>query len=133
LVNTGIDEASAAVLWPTQAGLGRRELTGLPGASGVRRQLGEIEQLYRVIVESSKVEELRAHLDSIHEANIETRIYNSAYDLEFVYHPTPYWALHNSNQVVAAWLEALGCVVHGAAVVSNWALKPPAARHLTAP
>lgn len=125
LVNTGIDEASAAVLWPTQAGLGRRELPGLPGASAVRRQLPGIEQLHRVIVESGKIERLRAYLDSIYEANIGTLNYNSAYDLEFVHHPRAYWAFHNSNQVVAAWLESLGCLVRGAAIFSKWALKPP--------
>ncbi len=124
-VKTGVGDASAAVLWPTQAGLGRRELTGLPGMSGVRRQVHGIEQLHRVIVESSKIERLRDQLDSIHEANSETLIYNSAYNLEFVHHPTGYWALHNSNQAVAAWLEALGCLVEGAAVFSKWALKPP--------
>lgn len=124
-VRTGIDEASAAVLWPTRAGLGRRELPGLPGAAAVRRQLRVgIEHLYRVIVDSRKIEGLRARLDSIYEANIETLIYNPSYDLEFVHHPRAYWAFHNSNQVVAAWLGELGCQVHGPALFSNWKVEP---------
>jgi hypothetical protein len=124
-VETGVVEASAAVIGPTRAGLGRRELPGLPGASGVRRTVRGIERLYRVIVGSGEVERLRAHLDSIYETNIETLIYNSSYDLEFVHHPRSYWALHNSNQVVAAWLQYLGCRIDGAAIFSNWRVEPP--------
>ena len=60
----------------------------MPGAAAVRRQLRVgIEHLYRVIVDSRKIERLRARLDSIYEANIETLIYNPIYDLEFVHHP----------------------------------------------
>ncbi|NIS01180.1 MAG: hypothetical protein GWN99_08950 [Gemmatimonadetes bacterium] len=121
---TGPGEASAAVLWPTRAALGRRSLPGLPGESGVRRHLFGIERLYRVVVESRRIERLRARLDSIYESNIETLIYNSTYDLEFVHHPRSYWVLHNSNLVVAAWLEELGCRVSGPGILSNWRLEP---------
>lgn len=125
LARTGIDDASGAVLWPTRAGLGRRELPGLPGAAAVRRRLRvAIEHLHRVIVDSSEIERLRASLDSIYEANIATLIYNTSYDLEFVHHPSVYWAFHNSNQVVAGWLEQLGCRVEGAALFSSWKVAP---------
>lgn len=122
-VRTGVGDAATALFWPTQAGLGRRALSGLPGASGVRRQVRGIVSLHRLIVDSEKVERLRARLDSIYAANIETRIYNSRYDLEFVHHPAVYWALNNSNQVVAGWLLELGCRVVGAALFSDWEVR----------
>lgn len=122
-VRTGAGEASTALLWPTRAALGRRAFTGLPGASAVRRHVLSIQHLHRLIVESDKVERLRARLDSIHAANSDTRILNPRYDLEFVDHPAAYWALHNSNQVVAAWLLELGCQVLGPAFFSDWSVQ----------
>jgi hypothetical protein len=121
LVSTGAAEASAAVLWRTQAALGRRELSGPPSAANVRRgvRVG-IEQLYEVVADYPVIEELRARLDSIYQANLETRTYNPAYDLEFVHHPQPYSAFHNSNRVVARWLWELGCDVRGLALLSKW-------------
>jgi hypothetical protein len=85
---TGVAEASAAVLLPTHAGLGRRALAGPPTAGGVRRaiRLG-VEQMHEVIVEGYAIARLREELDSIFQANEETRIYNASYDLEFVRHP----------------------------------------------
>lgn len=120
-IRRGSGEASGALFLPTRAGFGRRELPGLPGAAAVRRGVRvRIERLYRVIVDAQKIERLRAHLDSIYEARIETKIYNASYDLEFVHHPTAYWALNNSNQAVAAWLRELQCQVRGPAIFSDW-------------
>ncbi|UCC81827.1 MAG: hypothetical protein JSW46_12545 [Gemmatimonadota bacterium] len=122
----GVSEASAAVLWPTRAGLGRRQLRGPSAAASVRRQLGVwVEGLYEVIVDAGRIEALLIRLDSVHEANLETRIYNAAYDLEFVHHPSVYWALHNSNEVVAVWLKELGCRVRRPVIFSNWTVEPP--------
>lgn len=128
-VKTGFLRGSAAILWPTQAALGRRELPGPLEAAAVRRNVRVwSEQLYELIVDSLAIEALRFKLDSIYEANLESRIYNSAYDLEFVHHPRAYWAFHNSNQVVAGWLEELGCRVSGLALFSRWKLKPASER-----
>ncbi|MGD2152199.1 MAG: hypothetical protein PVG79_02955 [Gemmatimonadales bacterium] len=125
-VETGVSEASAAILWPTRAGLGRRELRGPPAASSVRRQVGvRVEGLYEVPVDAGRIDTLRFRLDSIYEANLETRIYNAAYDLEFVHHASAYWALHNSNQVVALWLRELGCRVRSPVLFSNWTVELP--------
>ncbi len=123
---TNIFVAAAAVLWPTRSGLGRRQLPGPPSAIGVTRQLKVwVEHTYTLVVEAWSVARLTARLDSIFAANLETRLYNPAYDLEFVHHPDPYWALHNSNQVVAAWLTELGCRVRGAALFSKWEVESP--------
>lgn len=123
---TGVLEASTAVLWPTRAGLGRRVLPGPPAAAAIRRHVKVwIEHLYELIVGLQEIEGLRARLDSIYEANLETGIYNSAYDLEFVHHPRSYWAFHNSNQLIAVWLRELGCEVRGPALFSKWKVEPP--------
>ena len=128
-VKTGVFRGSAAILWPTQAALGRRELPGPLEEAAVRRNVRVwSEQLYELIVDSVAIEALRVRLDSIYEANLESRIYNSAYDLEFVHHPRAYWVFHNSNQVVARWLEQLGCRVSGLALFSRWKLKPASER-----
>ena len=37
----------------------------------------------------------------------------------------PYGAFNNSNQMVARWLEALGCRVEGSAVYADWKLARP--------
>jgi hypothetical protein len=125
-IETGVSEASAAILWPTRAGLGRRQLRGPAAATTVRGQLRVgVERLYELSVDAGRIETLRTRLDSIYEANLETRIYNAAYDLEFVHHPSAYWALHNSNEVVALWLKELGCRVRRPVLFSNWTVEPP--------
>ena len=40
----------------------------------------------------------------------------------FVPYPEPYWIFHNSNQVVAGWLEELQCRVQGPALFAVWRL-----------
>jgi len=124
-VRTGVFQGSAAILWPTRAALGRRELPGPPEAAAVRRNVRVwSEQLYELMVDSLAIEILRSRLDSIYDANLESRIYNAAYDLEFVHHPRAYWVFHNSNHVVAGWLKELGCQVRGLALFSKWKVKP---------
>jgi len=132
-VRTGLFRGSAAILWPTRAALGRRELPGPLEAAAVRRNVRVwSEQVYELMVDSLAVEGLRSELDSIYDANLDTRIYNSAYDLEFVQHPRAYWVFHNSNQVVAGWLKELGCQVRGLALFSKWKVRPPSERVVAA-
>lgn len=122
---TGVWEAFTAVLWPTRAGLGRRELPGPPEAETVRRHVRVwVERLHELVVDSERIESLRTHLDSIYESNLKSRIYNTDYDLEFVHHPSIYWAFHNSNEVVALWLRELGCRIRGTVLFSNWKVEP---------
>ncbi|UCF20412.1 MAG: hypothetical protein JSU87_03120 [Gemmatimonadota bacterium] len=123
---TNIFVGSAAVLWPTRSGLGRRELPGPPSPISIARHLRVwVEHAYTLLVEAESLERLRSRLDSIFVGNIDSRLYNPAYDLEFVRHPAPYWALHNSNQIVAAWLTELGCRIRGTALFSKWEIEPP--------
>lgn len=126
LNKTGFIETSSAALWRTQAGLGRRELSEPPTAAGVRRAVRVgIEDVYELTVESNELRRLRRRLDGIFRANLETRVYNGAYDLEFVHHPRPYTAIYNSNRVVALWLRDLGCRVRGPLLFSKWRIEQP--------
>ena len=127
LRQTGAVEGSSAVLWPTQAALGRRRLPGPFSPEAVSRAVEvPIEDALYLTVEAAEVRRLVDRLERIFRENIASRVYNPSYDLEFVHHPEPYWILHNSNQVVADWLRELGCRVEGPAVLSDWRRGTPA-------
>jgi len=121
---TGVFEASTAVLLPTAAGLGRRELRGTASREAVRRAVGTgIEAVHEVMVEERAIRRLRTRLDYVFEDALDTRIYNSAYGLEFVRHPEPYTIFRNSNRMVAVWLRQLGCDVRGLLLFSRWRVR----------
>jgi hypothetical protein len=126
LGRTGVTEGSAALLWPSRAALGRRELPGPPAGTVIREQVAvEIDRLYELTVERADVERLAASLEATYEMNLHTRVHNPAADLEFVHHPRAYTALHNSNTVVAGWLRDLGCRVEGPRLFASWRVRPP--------
>jgi hypothetical protein len=116
-----------AILWPTQAALGRRELPGPPQPGSVERQVRVVtERMFIVHVEAGAVRRLREELDAVFRAGLGTLLYNEVYDLEFVEHPVPYTFRYNSNYVVAEWLRKLGCEVRGNPVLPNWKIVEPA-------
>jgi hypothetical protein len=124
LGQTGIGEGFAALAGGTPAALGRGELKGPAEALALRAQVREgTREVYELRVARAANERLRAELDGIYEASRDTLVYSATYDLEFVRHPVPYSAEHNSNRVMAHWLEALGCEVQGAGLVTNWRVK----------
>jgi hypothetical protein len=123
---TGIAEGLAALAGGTPAALGRRELRGPAEAQALRAQVREgIQQLLELQVAGAASEGLRGELEELFAANRATLVYSATYDLEFVRHPIPYSAEHNSNAVMAGWLEALGCRVEGAGLITNWRLWAP--------
>jgi hypothetical protein len=121
----GIGIAWRALFCPNQAALGRRELApASPPASGRLQSVHvPIEHAYALSVDDDAVARLRAELDAIYEANIRTAITNSRYGLDFVHHPAPYTGRHNSNHVLADWLEALGCRINGPRWNARWVVK----------
>jgi hypothetical protein len=120
----GIATGLTALLSNTLAGLGRRELPAAPTPETVQLAvLVPIVSMHELKVEARAIETLRAELDGIYRTNIGSRIYNADIDLEFVHHPVPYSAEHNSNKVVAGWLEVLGCEVRNPAFLPNWKVK----------
>ena len=125
LRQTGLAEGSAAVFWRTQAALGRKELPGPFSPAAVAREVRvPIEHALYLTVDARDVRSLVDRLDRIYHANFALRIDNEVYDLVFVPHPEPYSIFHNSNQVVAAWLEQLQCRVEGPALFAIWQRGP---------
>jgi len=123
LGRTGPAEGTSAVLWPTQATLGRRELPGPFSPIAVAREVrAPIEQALYVTVDARDVRRLVDRLDGIFDENRASSLYSEAHDLEFVPHPEPYSLARNSNGMVGDWLEQLGCRVDGNPVLSNWRL-----------
>lgn len=134
LGQTGLGEGLSALAGGTPAALGRRELRGPAEAQAVRAQVREgIRQLYELRVAGAASERLRGELEALFAANRATLVYSATYDLEFVRHPVPYSAEHNSNLVMARWLEVLGCEVEGAGLVTNWRVEKPDAGRAASP
>jgi hypothetical protein len=126
LGDKSISSGLRALSGPTLAGLGRRELNAAATQQGVRTAVRvPVLAVHELQVEASAIQSLRAKLDGIYRTNIDTLTYNPDIDLEFVHHPTPYSAEHNSNRVVADWLKDLGCEVTGPTFVPNWKFAAP--------
>ncbi len=122
--NTGPWQGIAALLWPTRGTLGRRVLPGPATEEGVRGSVRVvIEDLYELHVEAARVTALRDELEALFRANLASRTYSAASDLEFVHHPQAYSAFNNSNHMLVKWLTALGCETRGSGVFARWRLE----------
>lgn len=122
-VNQGAVQGSRALFGPSPAALGRQFLKGPPTEASVRHQLGwSLEALFAIESETSKVRDLAERLDAIFHNNLQTKHINEMSNQEFVRHPKAYTMRHNSNSVVAGWLEELGCTVTGGGLISRWRL-----------
>lgn len=127
LRRTGTTEASLAILVPSPSVLGRRRLPGPLTEAGIDRAVHvSIEQIHLITVESRNVEALVERLDAIFFGAPDPPIVNDVYGLDFAPHPVDYSLAHNSNVVVAGWLEALGSTVEGPRLWSNWHVAPSA-------
>jgi hypothetical protein len=115
-------ESIAALLWPTQGALGRKEIIGPAMAETVRRGLDtELQELFEFTVERAAVDRLRAKLDRMHEDHASTA--TDSYGMTFVHHPKPYTYWSNSNHMTAEWLRELGCEIRGPAFSSSWRVR----------
>lgn len=113
----------AALFWPTQGTLARREVPAEPD-DDLEALLGRMnihpQHVYPLQVERANAIQLHQWLDEVFESNRETMIVNKAYSLEFVHHSRSYTAFYNSNHALADWLRHLGCEVRGPAFTSKW-------------
>lgn len=124
--DTGLGEGVAALLWPTRAGLGRRELEAPQDEAGIRRVLKvTIDRVHALQAGGAEIRALRQDLDAHFEAAGGLVYYSPVYDLEFVEHPQAYSFCNNSNDMVAAWLERLGCEVCGPGTCASWRVEAP--------
>jgi hypothetical protein len=115
-----------AGFWPTQGALARRafalepEDRRLPAAVGVH-----LDEILEIRVSGERAHRLRARLDRFHAERLEGAVVNPYENFVFVPHPADYHLLHSSNQVVAGWLEELGCTVRGPATHAIWRIGKP--------
>ena len=126
---TGVGQGSAALLWPTQAALGRRRYAApavapseMPAAAVAPLRV-PVEQAFWFAAEEDRVRTLVGELDAVFAANEATKVYNPAFDLEFVHYPASYTLTDNSNARVAEWATALGADIQGSVLLSAWALR----------
>lgn len=116
----GSSTGLAALFWATPAGLGHRQLEGPATADSVYRQVRVvIDKLHTLEVERDRVDSLHNRLEALFTATAHTHP-SPDVDLVFVPYPEAYTLVHNSNHVVADWLEQLGCQVSNRPIISGW-------------
>lgn len=127
LNRTGFRSGAAALLWPTQATLGRRVLGGETHAEGIQRKVRvHTDSIYPIPVDAGLVAELLQELETLFGLGAMDLVHESAaFNLDFVPHPEAYSLFRNSNQMVARWLRSLGASTRGWPVLSSWHLKVP--------
>lgn len=122
----GLGRGAAALLWPTDATLGRKRMAAPATPQNIRERVRSgIEAMHAVGVSKARVEALRERLDATWEAGSDEAVVNVLNDLVFVPHPADYHTFHNSNHAVANWLEMLGAEVKGSAANSDWRVVRP--------
>lgn len=120
---------AAAMLWPTEAGLGRGIYPDIEPPERFRRLAPEgLVEIHTLPAEASRVRRLQKHLDGYFERAGSPPVSSEEYGLEFVRHPRDYSATHQSNLVVARWLRELGFEVRGVPWFSLWRVDAPSSR-----
>lgn len=104
----------STVLWPTQGTLGRRTF-GASTAEELRRR-AYWTRLTPVVVSRAQAGELRRRLQQEFDALRKQVVVDRRLGFKFVPFGGAYWLPHNCVDVVAGWLEELGCEVGWAPV-----------------
>lgn len=119
--DTSLLSGAAALLWPTEATLGRAELSGEATLSSLSAQLVVgVEEILVLHVAGDDADALSAELDRLHTQGLAEHVFVGAYGLVFAPHPRDYVWWHNSSTVVAAWLEDMGVEVRGLGLLASW-------------
>ena len=125
LGNKGPLDALAAMLIPSKAALGRREMNQPRDTDAIRAEVDSIQYLYAIQVEREREQNVSRRLEGEFLQNNTGEVNNRESDLSFVRVNSCYWAFHDSNHVVSAWLEEMGCEVKGSKIYSVWDVKTP--------
>lgn len=128
LDDVGLVSSLRALLLPSPAALSRQTLSASPDGMTMQARTGlVVAATHEIVVDASTMRSLRDELAVLFEQGDKTRYPGRVANAYFVHHPAPYSARHNSNQVVANWLEQLGCTIIGRPFLSNWRVTPPPA------
>lgn len=125
---TGLLRAFGAVLTPTAAALGRRELPGPPTYGNVRKRMAGSRAVLEIHVPAADVDALHDELENLFYARSKDMLWNPRYNLMFVPHPQRYSMFHHSSHAVADWLERLQCEVRLGWPTSPWRMGEPLKR-----
>lgn len=112
--NTSLLNGAAALLLPTKATLGRRELKTDGSRPGLPAQT-----IYAIEVERSASERLSARLDRVFTAAGE-RVDNAEHGMRFARLDESYWLCNQSSTRMKRWLEELGCEVRGWTLIARF-------------
>lgn len=112
--NTSALDGAAALLLPTRATLGRRELT----TDGSRPEL-RAQAIHEFEVERSASEHLLARLDGVFTAAVE-RADSAEHGMRFARLDESYWLCNQSSTRMKRWLEELGCEVRGWTLIARF-------------
>ncbi len=127
LGKTGAFEGVRALFAGTQGALGRRHLPGPVEPAALAGQLGAtVEEIVVIEVDADAADRLVQRLDADFRAAPGPPLYQPQAGLAFVPQGGDYSLAHNSNQVVAGWLEDLGCRIEGPRTLASWRVQAPA-------
>ncbi|MBA2777677.1 hypothetical protein [Billgrantia kenyensis] len=116
----------SAMLWPTEAGLGRGVHPEIDHPREFSRLAPEgLVAVYPLHAEAARVGALRSRLDAHFEDSRGEPVASDEFGLEFVPYPRRYSALHQSNLIVAHWLRDLDVEISGSPWLSNWRIDAP--------
>ena len=110
-----------ALFFSKDSALGRRELT-LPHDENLAGFI-HTKQVEELTVPRERANALREELDAIHQAHIDTKVFNQKTQLWFVKYSGGYGLCHNCNHATADWLRQLGCTIRGTAMCSRFRVK----------
>jgi hypothetical protein len=115
--------ALRAMLRSPQSTLGRRHIDGGSDAA-ILAQLGDCKRLMHIQASQSSVQTLYSNLDArFRREQPQPPVFSDYCKLYCVRDSELYWALHNCNNVTAAWLKRLGCRIRGPAIYSNFRIR----------
>lgn len=122
---TGPLSAANALLWPSQAALGRQALQPRAAERGWLPQIGSlIRSEVSFEAEAGRVDATLASLHAVFDQTDAAPHYVPHLQLHVVPHPAPYTLDHNSNHMVANWLRAVGARVDGYPAFGRWEVVP---------
>ncbi len=111
----------AALLYPTQGTIGRRQFNNL--AEFQRQLQGERNTLLCFEVAAAKAARLLKLLDRRFRQNLPMWVKNPRNHLTFVPDDRDYIMFHNSNHELVTWLKNLDCRVKGFVALPNFQVK----------
>ena len=112
--NTSLLDGAAALLLPTKATLGRREMN-----TDGSRPAPRAQTVFEFEVERSASEHLLSRLDGVFTAAA-VRADNAEHGMRFAKLNESYWLGNQSSTRMKRWLEELGCEVRGWTLIARF-------------